>query len=82
MSDSLTIHYSFYRYITGKSKQKRKSTRETELSENKRAARKRAKQDVVHRMVVTSIESKKRGDVYGNMKKIIYDYIAFFPWMT
>ena len=66
----------------GKSKQKRKSTREPQLSANSRAARKRAKQDVVHRMVVTSLESKTRGDVYGNVKKIIDDAIAVSPWMT
>ena len=52
----------------GKSKQKRKSTREPQLSENSRVARKRDKQYVVHRMVMTSLESKTRGDVYGNVK--------------
>ena len=51
-----------------KSKQKRKPTREPQISENSRAARKRDKQGVVHRMVVTSLESKIRGDVYGNVK--------------
>ena len=76
------IHYSFFEYIMGKSKQKHKSTREPQLSANSRAARKRAKQDVVHRMVVTSLESKTRGDVYGNVKKIIDDAIAVSPWMT
>ena len=49
--------------------QKRKSTREPQLSAKNIAARKRSKQDVVHRMVVTSLESKKRGDVYRNVKK-------------
>ena len=48
----------------GKSKQKRKSAGESQLSENSRAARKRAKKDFVHRMVVTSLEIKTRGDVY------------------
>ena len=43
----------------GKSKQKRKSTRVPQISEHSREARKRAKQDVVHRMVVKSIEIKK-----------------------
>ena len=60
----------------GKSKQKRKSTRELQLSANSRAARKRVKQDVVNRMVMTSLESKTRGDVYGDVKKIIGDAIA------
>ena len=32
-------------------------------------------------MVSTSLESKKRGDVYGNVKKIIDDAIAVSPWM-
>ena len=40
------------------------------------------KQDVVHRMVVTSLERKIRGDIYGNLKKIIDDAIAVSPWMT
>ena len=75
-------HYPFLEYIMGKSKQKRKSTREPQLSENSRSTRKRAKQYVVHRMVVTSIESKKRGDVYGNVNKIIDDAITVSPWMT
>ena len=65
----------------GKSKQKPKPTREPQLSVNSRADRKRAKQDVVHRMVVTSLESKTRGDVYGNVKKIIDDAIVVSPWM-
>ena len=65
----------------GKRKSKRKSTREPQLSSNSRAARKRDKQDVVHRMVMTSLESKTRGDVYGNMEKIIDDAIAVSPWM-
>ena len=62
------IHYSFFESIMGKRKHKRKSTREPHISANSRAARNRAKQDVVHRMVVTSIESKTRGYVYGNVK--------------
>ena len=53
----------------GKSKQKLKSTREPHLSENSISARKRTKQDVVNRMVATSIESKTRGDFYRNVKK-------------
>ena len=52
----------------GKSKQKRKSTKEPHISANSRTASKRAKKYVVHRMVMTSLESKKRGDVYGNVK--------------
>ena len=55
----------------GNSKQKQKSTREPQLSANHRAASKRAKQDVVHMIVMTSLESKARGDVYGNVKKIL-----------
>ena len=39
----------------GKSKQKRKTTREPQLSANNKAARKRANKDVVHRMVMTSL---------------------------
>ena len=30
---------------------------------------------------MTSLERKKRGDVYRNLKKIIDDSIAFSPWM-
>ena len=30
---------------------------------------------------MTSLESKTRGDVYGNVKKIIGDAIAVIPWM-
>ena len=62
------IQYSFFESITGNSKQKHKSTREPQLLTYSRAARKRAKQDVVHRMVVTSLESKKGGDVYKNVE--------------
>ena len=76
------IHYYFFEYITGKSKQKLKYTREPQLSANSRAARKRSKQDVVHRMVVPSLESKTRGDFYGNLEKSINDAIAVSPWMT
>ena len=75
------IQYSFFESITGNIKQKRKSTREPQLSANSRAARKRAKQDAVHGMVVTSLGSKTRGDVYGNLKKIIDDATAVRPWM-
>ena len=53
----------------GESKQKKKSTREPQLSANSRVARKRAKQDVLHRMFMTYLESKTRGNVYGNVKK-------------
>ena len=53
----------------GKIKQKHKFIREVQLSANIRSARKRAKQDVVHMMGVTSIESKTRGAVYRNVKK-------------
>ena len=66
----------------GKSKQKRKSAGEPQLSANSRAARKRAKQNVVHRMVMTYLESKTRGDVYGNVKKSSIDDIAVSPLMT
>ena len=81
-SDSLMIHFSFFGSIMGKSKQKHKSTRETQISENSRSARKRAKQDVVHRMVVTSLKRKTKGDVYVNMKIIIDDAISVSPRMT
>ena len=37
---------------------------------------------MVHRMFITSLESKTRGDVYVNEKKIIYDTIAVSLWMT
>ena len=62
------IHFPFLESIMRKSKQKRKSTREPQLSANSRADRKRYKQDVVHRMVVKYLENKTRGDVYGNVK--------------
>ena len=65
----------------GKSKQKRKFAREPHLSANTRSARKRAKQDVVHRMIVISLERKTGGDVYGNVIKIINDAIAVSPRM-
>ena len=58
----------FFETIMVKSKQKRKSTREPQLSANRRVARKRAKQDVFHRMVMTSLDSKKIGAVNGNVK--------------
>ena len=51
-----------------KSKQKRKSAREPNISTNSREAINRAKTYVVHKMVMTSIKSKTRGDVYGNVK--------------
>ena len=57
------INYSFLESMMGKIKHKLKSTRESQLSANIRAARKIPKQDVVHRMVITSLESKTRGDV-------------------
>ena len=66
----------------GESKQKQKSTRETRLSANSRADRKRDKQDVVLRMVLTYLEIKTRGNVYVNLKKMIDDAIAVSPWMT
>ena len=66
----------------GKSKQKRKSAREPQLSANSIAARKRAEQDVFYRMVATSLKRKIRGDVYVNMKKIIDYAIDVSPWMT
>ena len=47
----------------GKSKHKGKYTREPKLSEKIRSARKRAKQDVVYRMVMISLESKTIGDI-------------------
>ena len=65
----------------GKSKQKRKYIREPQLTENSIEARKVAKQDVVHRMVSTSLESKTRSDIYGNVKKIIDDAIFVSPLM-
>ena len=66
----------------GKIKQKLKSTKGPHLSASSRAARKRAKQDVVYRMVVTSLERKIKGDVYRNVKIIINYAIAVSPWMT
>ena len=36
---------------------------------------------MVHRMVLTSLESKTRSDVYGNVKKIIDDAIYVSPWI-
>ena len=76
------IHYSFFESIMGKSKHKRESIREPQLSANSRSARKISKKDVFRRMVVASLESKTKGDVYGNMKKIIDDVIAVSPWIT
>ena len=57
------IHYSLLESTIRKSKQKRKSAREPQLSANSIAASKRAKQDVVRRMVLTYLGSKTRGDV-------------------
>ena len=51
-----------------KSKQKYKPTREPQLSENSREARKISKQNAVHRIVMKYLESKIRGNVYGNLK--------------
>ena len=76
------VYYSILESIMGNSKQKYKSTREPQLSANSIAAKKRAKQHVFNRMVVTSLESKARGDFYGNVKKIINDVISVSPWMT
>ena len=53
----------------GKSKQKRKSSREPHLPVKSRADMKIAKQYVVNGIVMTSLESKTRGDVYGNVEK-------------
>ena len=58
----------FFETIMGKSKQKLKSTREPQLLTNSIVSRKRDEQDVVNRMVMTSLESKTRVDVYGNVK--------------
>ena len=33
-------------------------------------------------MVVTSLESRTRGDVNGDVKKIMNDAISVSPWMT
>ena len=76
------IKYSFFEYIMRKSKQKRKSTREPQLSENSREARKRSEQYVFNGMVVTSLERKTIGDVYGYVKEIIHDTISVSLWMT
>ena len=65
------IHFSFFESIIGKSKQKYKSTSETQIPEKSRADRKRYKQDVVHGIVMTSLESKTRGDVYGNVENLV-----------
>ena len=46
---------------------------EPQISANVIAARRRAKQDVVHRMVMTSLERIISGDVYSNAKIIIDD---------
>ena len=59
----------FFETIMRKSKQKCKSTREPPLLANSREARKRSKQDVVHRMVMASLDRKTRGDVYIDDKK-------------
>ena len=64
-----------------KSKQKHKPTREPQISANSRAARKRDKKYVVHRMIMTYLESKTRGNVYGYVKKIIIYAISVSPWM-
>ena len=52
----------------GKRKRKRKPTREPQLPENSRAYRKRDELYVVHRTVMTYLESKTSDDVYGNVK--------------
>ena len=65
-----------------KIKQKRKSTKEPQISANNRASRKRAKQDMVHKIVMTSIERKTRGDAYVNMDESIDDAIAVSPCIT
>ena len=48
----------------GSSKQEQKSTREPQISSNSIEDGKRAKQDVVHRMVMTSLDSKTRGGFF------------------
>ena len=75
------VQYPFLESIMGKSKQKRKSTRESELPTNSIAARKRSKEYGVHRMVMTNLWCKTRGDVYRNVKKI-NDIIDVSPWLT
>ena len=62
-------------------KQKKKPTRETQISENSRAARNRAKQDFVYRMVVTYPERKKEV-MFTDMWKIINDAIDVNRGMT
>ena len=52
-----------------KIEQKLKSARDHQLSSNSRAARKRAKQDVINRMDMKYLEIKTRGGVYRNVKK-------------
>ena len=52
----------------GNSKEKHKSTREPQISENNRADREIAKQYMVHRMVMTYLERKTRCDIYGDVK--------------
>ena len=79
MIDSLSI---FFENIMGKSKQRRKSTREPQLSANSRVASNRDKQDMVHRMVMPSLDIKTRDEFYGNVKKIIDYAIDVGPWMT
>ena len=49
----------FFEAIIEKIKQKRKYTNEPQLSAKSRAAKKRAKQDMVHRMVMISLREKQ-----------------------
>ena len=57
-----------------KIKHKRKSTKKPQLLENSRADRKRAKKDVVSRMVMTYLESKTRGGVYRHVKTFVGEH--------
>ena len=75
------IYDLFFVNIMVKRKHKHKSTIEPQLSANIRAARNSSKQDMVHRMVMTSIESKTPGDICGNVKKIIDDAISVSLWI-
>ena len=79
--DDLFTYDLFFLTVIGESKQKLKYTREPQLSGNSGAARKKAKQYVVHRMIMTYLESKTRGGVYGNVKKIMYNAISVSQWM-
>ena len=66
----------------GKIKQKRKFASEPHLSAKYRSAKKRARKDVAHRMIMIYLERKTRSDVYGNVRKIINDSIDVSPSIT